>query len=341
METLKPVVGYEELYMASSLGKIWSIRSSKYLKSTLRNGYPSVSLSKNNHKKTRAVHTLIAKAFLTIPENITKPVVNHKNGIKTDDRLENLEWTNHRGNAIHAQNNMLKTPHTRKVSQYKDGVLIATYNSIAEAEQMTGINGRNIVRYCKHQRTCKDFDWKYDDETEETLLIETVESKEIPGYEKYRITPSGEIYNTKYNKWMKLKKTEEGYLQIGLRSKGMEEQDMFVHRLVALLYIPNDDMTLVVNHKNGLKQDNRVENLEWVTQAQNMLHAYNCLNINTFKRKVVQIDVNNNIIAVFDSIKDANIATGVDNSSIVRVCKGKQKSAGGWMWKYHDGIDVQ
>lgn len=73
-------------------------------------------------------------------------------------------------------------------------------------------------------------------------------------------------------KILKPKKTKQGYLSIQLKNKG---KHFLIHRIVALHFIDNNENKPQVNHKNGIKYDNRSENLEWCTQSENQMHAYN------------------------------------------------------------------
>jgi len=113
---MKDIKGYEGLYSVTEDGRVLSHSRSwmagrklstrttnkeKFLtKSLTRSGYYTVGLTKKNKSRNRFLHRLFAQAFLPNPEN--KPCINHKNGIKLDNRIENLEWVTHTENTQHA-----------------------------------------------------------------------------------------------------------------------------------------------------------------------------------------------------------------------------------------------
>jgi hypothetical protein len=113
--------------------------------------------------------------------------------------------------------------------------------------------------------------------------------KDVKGYEGYyQISDFGNIrsldryVNTTYGKRIEkgkiLKKPiSHGYCRIALQKNGFIRKIM-IHRLVSLAFIENIENKEQVNHINGIKNDNRVENLEWVTQSENELHSYRILN---------------------------------------------------------------
>lgn len=107
------IKNFEGIYQVSLTGKVNSLPKiqkrgkaitflpSKILTQTLSNsGYYNVTLWKNGEKRTMGIHRIIAETFLLNPYNLSQ--VNHKNGIKTDNRIENLEWVSQSENTLHA-----------------------------------------------------------------------------------------------------------------------------------------------------------------------------------------------------------------------------------------------
>jgi hypothetical protein len=112
MEVWKDIKGYEGLYQVSNLGRVKSLcyyggKKEKIIKGGVNpQGYIIIGLNKNNKRTSYTEHRLVALAFLDNPNNY--PVINHKNGIKTDNRVENLEWCTYQQNTIHAFETGLK-----------------------------------------------------------------------------------------------------------------------------------------------------------------------------------------------------------------------------------------
>ena len=126
-----------------------------------QNGYKLTKLRNKNKIVTAKVHRVVAEAFLPNTEN--KPQVNHKDGNKANNHVDNLEWVTASENIRHAKSLGLQCecPNRQKVEQWKDGELIAVYNSLKEAEQKTGIGWTGISGVTRGTRkTAGGYYWK-------------------------------------------------------------------------------------------------------------------------------------------------------------------------------------
>lgn len=106
-----------------------------------------------------------------------------------------------------------------------------------------------------------------------------------------------------------------------------------------MAFIPNPSNLPYVNHKNGKRDDNRVENLEWCDGVYNVWHSYHVLNNTNGKDKaVVQLTKDKYFVNEYKSINEAHRKTSVSVGSIVEVCKNnaKRKTAGGYKWMYKE-----
>jgi hypothetical protein len=107
-----------------------------------------------------------------------------------------------------------------------------------------------------------------------------------------------------------------------------------LHRLVASTFIENPNNKPVVNHIDGCKTNNCVTNLEWCTIQENNQHNHNVGLIKVYTRKIGQYNLQGELIKEYNSIIEGERETGV--KSIKQVLYNKQKTAGGFVWKYLD-----
>lgn len=235
MEQWKEIPGYDGGYFASNTGKIKSCKHNnpKILKVHLTHGHYSVSLCNNNKYKHEFVHRLVALAF--IPNSKKLPLVNHKNNIKTDNRPENLEWCTAKHN-------------TRMGRSFESFVVMdSTQCRIANVmipmiKKLVPMNREEI--------------WK-----------------EIEGYNgMYFISNFGRFASLKHGEKKIIDGRQGEYISIALSSNNASVKKL-VHRLVAEYFIENPNNYPLVNHKDKNKYNNHVDNLEWCTIRENVIHA--------------------------------------------------------------------
>ena len=180
--------------------------------------------------------------------------------------------------------------------------------------------------------------------------------KTIEGYENYQVSNWGNVKSLGNNKKKKEKILKPannglGYLYV-LLYKNKERKKFTTHRLVATTFIPNKENKPCINHKNEIKTDNRVENLEWVTIKEN--NNYGTRNERVSKslqgRKqtqehiekssksrsipIVQMDLQGNFIAIHQGARQVQRELGFNCGHINECCKGKLKTYKGFKWKY-------
>ena len=155
----------------------------------------------------------------------------------------------------------------------------------------------------------------------------------VVGFENYEVSNLGKIRNIKSGKILKPQPDKDGYLRLGLYENNKKKK-LFLHRVLATAFIDNPEGKPQVNHIDENKLNNDLSNLEWCTARENLVHGTRTKRAaEKLSQKVIQLDLNDNVLNVFKSMRQAERETGIPNESISRCCNGKLKSAGGFKWR--------
>lgn len=150
--------------------------------------------------------------------------------------------------------------------------------------------------------------------------------KPVTGFCLYEVSNTGLVRNIKTGKILRQHKTKRGYKTVYLASLDCGKR-MLVHRIVAKTFIKNPDDRPQVNHKDGDKSNNNVDNLEWCTQSQNQQHRRNVLKKGLRAVQCVETG------KVYESVKSAADQNGTYIPNVVRACKNGS-TASGLHWTY-------
>ena len=158
-------------------------------------------------------------------------------------------------------------------------------------------------------------------------------------FKYYEITKEGVVINLKTNRKYKGKIGNNGYLTFHTK-RNNKCYTYSIHRLLAIKYIPNPNNYPVINHIDGNKLNNSIDNLEWCTHSHNTKEAVRLGLMNYSNncgpcKKVIQINKDTKeIIKIYNSIIEASKELKINRTGISNCCSGRYKTSGGYIWKY-------
>ena len=142
--------------------------------------------------------------------------------------------------------------------------------------------------------------------------------KDIKGYSDYQISNKGRVWNAKRSRYVIPTQKPTGYMQVNLYADNGRRKKEYVHRLVAMSFIPNPYKLPQVNHIDRVRDNNVVENLEWVTHQENV-------NKSSSPKKIAVCDLEGNELYRFNSIQEACDTLNLTGSNISVCLKRKPK----------------
>lgn len=340
-EEWKQINNYDN-YEVSTLGNVRNSNTGRILKKTCRGGYLTIGLCKNSNTKTCQAHRLVALAFIDNPEN--KPQVNHKDKNRSNNMVSNLEWSTASENSIHRSINVIQTTN-QHVKVWRIDVntneKLELYNSIYLAAQWIVTNDNKLcIDTVKSSISCasrgvyqSSFGYKWAIYDYADLDDELWKPVTINGliFEKYFVSNLGRFKNYKGIIMENYKPHHSGYIFVRV-----DKSKYALHRIIASTFVDilEPEINNVVNHIDGNKLNNSAANLEWTTIKGNNIHNHNSGFVKYYNRKIVQYDLEMNKIKEFRSIVEAE--TELKISTIKKVLYNKQKTAGGFIFKYLD-----
>ena len=150
--------------------------------------------------------------------------------------------------------------------------------------------------------------------------------RDVKGYEGlYAIDEDGQIYSYISKKYLKPTDNGKGYMIIGLVKNG-KRKNHYIHRLVCEAYLDNPNNLLEVNHKDKNPKNNKLDNLEWCDRSYNVSYS---------QSKTILCE---ELDKTFKSGAAAGRELGLDASSILKCCKGKLKTTGGYHFRYKEVV---
>ncbi len=338
-EEWRPVVDFEK-YEVSNLGNVRNKKRKKLLKPAGKKSYQSVGLMCTKKAKKRTVHQLVAKAFLPNEEN--KPQVNHKDKNPSNNCVANLEWCTNKENSIHRSQNVVQTTNqnlTVHMICKKSNVILQTFESIIKAAEYLVKENKFIDLHSAQTnisnalrgayKSSGGFKWQIEKgkSLENEIWRKSVYENNV--FSKYHVSSFGRFMDRKGVIKDKYKPHHSGYIYVR-----MNKIKYLLHRIVAFTCIACSSNNLFVNHIDGVKTNNSVNNLEWVTCAENNQHNHNVGLIKKYVRPICQFDLAKNKLNEFSSIVEAGEQLQISTSGIKSVLYKKQNTTHGFIFKY-------
>lgn len=300
--------------------------------------YTQASLQINGKSKTFFIHRLVAETFIPNPDN--KPTVNHKDADKYNNHVDNLEWNDRKEQMQHVHKLKLRKSNVvnkcpillyEMINNDKTNLkLVQEFDSIKSVAIHFNVRRgfydnltRGNILYSKYILKRKDITV---DIPKQTFVPVIIYDEELEISKEGTVLRNGKIYKSYIR--------SGGYLKLTMKIDNVI-RNILLHRLLAQAFIPNPENKPMVDHIDGNPLNNSIDNLRWVTASENSRNPNTIAkNIARCAKPVAQYSLDGKLIDKFTSMRDAERDLNISHTHISNVCKQKQHTAGGYIWKY-------
>lgn len=328
-------IGYSK-YSISKDGRLKTISTGYVTTGTVTSqGYHRLHIRNDEGKKRNpSLHILMAKYFYgskPTPEH----TVDHIDRDKSNNHISNLRWAT-KSEQSSNQHKCRKHKNTKLIVQMdkNTGFEIMTWFSIRDFLESKNLNinvKSNISKACRNGTISHGYKWKW---CVENIPGEIWRTIHINNHERnIYVSNKGRVIDLKQKIGFGCN-NKRGYKEIGIMKK-----KYLVHRLIMIGFVGHDPDGKHVNHIDGNKKNNKLENLEYVTDLENIMHAITT-GLKTFdlnghaSKEVIQMDKTGKFIAKYPSGAEAGRHVGVHGNNITACCNGKYKTSAGYKWKW-------
>lgn len=316
-EEWRPVPGCERI-LVSNTGKAKNAHTDQRV-GYISHQYYYLTVSRGHQR----LHRVIADVFIPNPHGY--PVVDHIDGNKLNNDVRNLRWVTHSENTQNMHHHNPKVRHRNQVCQVDDdGRVVQEWPSVAHVTTAFDQSRNTLYASIGRRKKLEGYYWRYKDRERTASQPTPIGDDVVPitkrmcgcDFSNYSINRRDfSIINNRTKK--KIKDFDHhGYRCVYLyaNGNGQWKRRLLQHKLVHALF-NGGEYEDIVDHKNMDKRDNAVANLEKVTQKENTVRATG--------KKVMQLDMNDNVVAVYDCMSDAYRALGRRHGcEIASTCNG-------------------
>lgn len=313
-------------HAVSSRGNIKNIKRNAILcQSTINGGMASINIRTDGGKHIRVfLHILVAAAFL--PLDPTRPRLIHKNRIKSDNRVENLQRASVSEWKAHIRWCKPGQGYQRPVQAMENGSVVKSYRSLAAATHDVGVTNGALLYAMRRGSISAGFSWRY-------TPMDVIDGEIWKHIDTIGIDVSshGRV------------KTMGGHVSYGMityrsyRRIAFNKKMYYVHYLVAVAFHGPRPPGTSVDHIDRNKLNNHFENLRYATQSEQRCNTDHC-ELSGLNRPVYQFTPTFNLIGAFPSVKSAALFSNVRNAVVTRSCKNKRASSTGLVFRYKDDV---